>query len=212
MSGETSESVKGDRRPLASRDKGWAKVSARIAARFLTPNQISILSMVFAALGGVLMLLGGPWWVWIVAAVCVQLRLACNLIDGMVAIEGGKASPVGAIYNEFPDRIGDTLLLVPLGYAAGIGWLGWALALAVVMTAYIRATGAALTHLGDFSGVMSKPRRMAALTVALIVEAGEVSWTGTVWSLRIAAVVILLGTLWTCWTRTQALAQRLTQA
>lgn len=211
MAGETVESVKGDRRPLASRDKAWAKLSARIAARFLTPNQISVLSMGFAALGGALMLLGGPWWVWILAALSVQLRLACNLIDGMVAIEGGKASPLGAIYNEFPDRIADTLLLVPLGYAAGIGWLGWAIALVAAMTAYIRATGAALTQVGDFSGVMSKPRRMAALTVALIVEAGEVSWTGTVWSLRIAGVLILFGALWTCWTRTQALAQRLTE-
>jgi phosphatidylglycerophosphate synthase len=204
--------VKGDRRPLASRDTAWARLSARIIARFLTPNQISVLSMVFAAFGCVLLLLGGPWWVWILAALCVQLRLACNLLDGMVAIEGGKGSPVGAIYNEFPDRVGDTLLLVPLGYAAGIGWLGWALALVAALTAYIRATGAALTQIGDFSGVMSKPRRMAALTIALILEAIEVSWTGTVWSLRIAGVIILLGALWTCWTRTQALAQRLIEA
>jgi hypothetical protein len=35
---------------------------------------------------------------------------------------------------------------------------------------------------------------------------------GPVWSLRIAAALILLGTLWTCWTRTLALAQRLMQA
>jgi phosphatidylglycerophosphate synthase len=200
------------RRPLASRDKGWAKFSARIAARFLTPNQISVLSMVFAAIGCAAMLIGGPWYVWIIAALGVQLRLFCNLIDGMVAIEGGKASPVGALYNEFPDRIGDSLLLVPLGYAAGYGWLGWAIALAAALTAYIRATGTALTHHADFSGVMAKQRRMAALTLALLAEAAESALTGTRWSLLIAALVILAGTVWTCWTRISTLARQLTSA
>ena len=64
-------------------------------------------------------------WVWIgfvLAAVCVQLRLLCNLLDGMVAIEGGKQSPTGMLYNEFPDRVADSLFLVALGYAAGCGW------------------------------------------------------------------------------------------
>ena len=55
---------------------------------------------------------------------CVQLRLLCNLLDGMVAVEGGRSSPVGALYNEVPDRVADSLLLVALGYAVGIPWLG----------------------------------------------------------------------------------------
>lgn len=42
----------------------------------------------------------------------IQLRLLCNLFDGMVAIEGGKKSDVGSLYNEFPDRIADSLLIV----------------------------------------------------------------------------------------------------
>jgi hypothetical protein len=36
----------------------------------------------------------------------------------MVAIEGGKKSSVGALYNEFPDRIADSLFIVALGYAS----------------------------------------------------------------------------------------------
>lgn len=184
---------------------------AQLAARYLTPNQISLLSMVFAAIGGALIAIGGAWIVWLAAAVCVQLRLLCNLIDGMVAVEGGKGSATGALYNELPDRVSDALLLVPLGYAAGFGWLGWATALAAALTAYIRATSGALGQGQDFSGVMSKPRRMAALTVALVVEAIEGAMFATRWSLVVALFLILAGTVFTCWTRTQALAAKLTR-
>ena len=58
----------------------------------------------------------------------MQLRLLCNMLDGMVAVEGGKGSRTGEIYNEVPDRIADPLLLVPAGYAIGLPYgveLGW---------------------------------------------------------------------------------------
>jgi hypothetical protein len=35
----------------------------------------------------------------------------------MVAIEGGKVTNFDELYNDFPDRIGDPLLLAGLGYA-----------------------------------------------------------------------------------------------
>ena len=89
----------------------------------------------------------------------------------MVAIEGGRKSSVGAIYNEFPDRIADTLFLVPLGYATGVPWLGWAAALLAALTAYVRVFGGSLGLAQDFSGVMAKQRRMAALTAGLIAQA-----------------------------------------
>ena len=49
----------------------------------------------------------------------IQLRLAANMFDGMVAIETGKASPTGAIYNEIPDRVSDAAMFLGAGYAAG---------------------------------------------------------------------------------------------
>src|SRR5438132_145918 len=56
---------------------------------------------------------------WVIAAALVQFRLACNMLDGMVAVESGVASPVGELYNEIPDRISDAAALIGLGYAAG---------------------------------------------------------------------------------------------
>ena len=49
----------------------------------------------------------------------IQLRLIANLLDGLVAVEGGKRTPTGELYNEAPDRIADTAVLVGAGYAVG---------------------------------------------------------------------------------------------
>ena len=198
-----------DRRPLASRDTAWARRIASLLARSsVTPNQISTVSVVFAALGASALVDARPLAL-VGAAICVQLRLLCNLIDGMVAIEGGKQSPVGALYNEFPDRIADSLFLVALGHACEIAWLGWLAALLAALTAYVRATGGALGLKQDFRGPMAKPHRMAVLTVACLVGAAEMEWNGTRWALLAAAVVIAAGSALTCVTRTLAIARAL---
>ncbi|BAI76266.1 CDP-diacylglycerol-glycerol-3-phosphate 3-phosphatidyltransferase (plasmid) [Azospirillum sp. B510] len=199
----------GDRRPIATRSARWAqRLAAWLTTTPVTPNQISLLSAVWAMLGGALLLQGGGP-AWIGAALCVQLRLVCNLLDGMVAVEGGKGSPAGALYNEIPDRVADTAFLVPLGYAAGLPWLGWAAALAAMMTAYVRTFGGALGLAQDFGGVMAKQRRMAALTVALLAQTVEHALWGTGYSLLAAVWIITAGSLLTVATRTLAIARRL---
>ena len=199
-----------ERRPIAARSSGWARfLAARLANSSVTPNQISVLSIAFAALGGMAMVAGGVWWSWIVAALCVQLRLVCNLLDGMVAIEGGKSSAAGVLYNEFPDRISDSLLLVPMGYAAGCSWLGWLSALLAALTAYVRVFGGALGQQQAFDGIMAKQRRMAALTIGLVAQAVETPAFGTRYALLAAGIVIAVGSLLTCVSRTRRIVRRL---
>lgn len=198
------------RRPIASREAGWAKaIASRLAASSVTPNQISGVSVAFAAAGAVLIGLFAHPAAWLLAAVCVQLRLVCNLLDGMVAIEGGKKSPVGAIWNEFPDRVADSLLLIPVGYAAGLPWAGWAAALIAALTAYVRVFGGSLGLSQDFSGVMAKQRRMALLTAALVAQSVEWTFSDTRWSLVVAILAIAAGSAWTCVTRTMGVARDL---
>jgi phosphatidylglycerophosphate synthase len=205
----TTEKIEG-RRPLASRQTGWARfLAARLAKTAITPNQISLLSVCFAALGGLLIaFVQGPL-AWIPGAVCVQMRLLCNLMDGMVAVEGSKGSPSGALYNEVPDRLADALFLIAAGHAAGHDWLGWLCALLAVMTAYLRAFGAQLGFGQDFSGVMSKPRRMAALTLGLVCASLEYAYLHTGFSLTLALLAIALGSLHTCYLRTRNILVRL---
>jgi len=205
--------LEANRRPIASRSAGWAKAAAAFLARTrVTPNQISAVSMVFAAIGGALLALKPDAIGLLGCAIAVQARLVCNLLDGMVAIEGGKKSPLGALYNEFPDRIADSLLIVALGY--GVGWpaLGWFGALAAALTAYIRVFGGSLGLPQDFRGPMAKQQRMAVLTGGCVVGAAEWLFTGTHYVLIAAAVIIAAGSVVTCITRTLAIAARLKES
>ena len=193
------------RRPIAARGATSARrLAGWLLSTPITPNQISLASIGFAALGAAA-LLAGPAWLWL-AVLGVQLRLLCNLLDGMVAVEGGRSSPVGALYNEVPDRVADSLLLVALGYAVGIPSLGWAGALAAAMTAYIRTLGGALGLAQDFRGPMAKQHRMAVLTLACGVGLLEWALGWPPRALLVAAWVILAGSMLTCGTRLAAIA------
>jgi phosphatidylglycerophosphate synthase len=100
------------------------------------------------------------------AAVLIQLRLLANMFDGMVAVESGRACPLGELYNDVPDRVSDAATLIGLGYAAG-GWpeMGYFAAVLAVLTAYVRAVGKAAGAGSDFRGPMAKQQRMFLATV-----------------------------------------------
>jgi phosphatidylglycerophosphate synthase len=171
------------RRPLKSRQTKWAAGIARWLARVgLRPNQISVLSVVFAAAAGICFCFTGHAprnWQWtgllVLAAAGIQLRLLCNMLDGMVAVEGGFRTKSGEIYNEFPDRLSDAIILAGAGYAIPeFIWmrdLGWLAAVLALITAYVRALGASAGTTQQFVGPMAKPHRMAALTVACLLGA-----------------------------------------
>lgn len=175
-----------NRRPLKSRASGWAqKLAAWLASTAVTPNQISIASMVFAALAGAAFFLGGLWL--FAAALFIQLRLLCNLLDGMVAVEGGKSAPDGPFWNEAPDRISDIFIITGLGYGIGLPELGWAAAAFAILTAYIRELGSSTGQAADFCGPMAKPQRMAWLTGAALLAAFGLNLLDiALWTLLIA--------------------------
>ena len=199
-----------DRRPIAARASGWAKgMSAALARSSVTPNQISVISIVFAGAGAAALLYLPGWPGLLACALGIQLRLLCNLLDGMVAVEGGKQSATGALYNEFPDRIADSVLIVALGYAAALPWVGWLGALLAALTAYVRVSGGALGLAQDFRGPMAKQHRMAVLTAACLLAIIEQAFANSHYVLPAAAAIIAIGSLLTCITRTRAIAARL---
>ena len=199
-----------NRRPIASRSSGWAKASAAfLATTRVTPNQVSTASIVFAATGAALLLWRPDAIGLIGCALAIQARLVCNLLDGMVAVEGGKKSALGPLYNEFPDRIADSLLIVTTGYAAGWPAMGWFGALAAALTAYVRVFGGSLGLPQDFRGPMAKQQRMAALTLACVVGAGEWLFVGSRYALAAAAAIIAVGSVATSVTRALAIAAQL---
>ena len=156
-----------NRRPLASRDtKLAAAITKALARTAITPNQISMAGMAAAALGGAAFwAAGGAGWLLIAGALGCQIRLLCNLFDGMVAIEAGRSAPDGGFWNEFPDRVSDLCLI--MGFALGIGLpaLGWAGVSMAFLTAYTRELGVACGQAAIYAGPMAKQHRMALLTL-----------------------------------------------
>jgi phosphatidylglycerophosphate synthase len=196
-----------DRRPIAARNLGITqRVAAALVARGASPNGISIAGMVAGLLAGlcfaaVAWLPGTAWAFWLLGALLVQGRLMANLLDGMVAIGRGVASPVGELYNEVPDRVSDTAVLAGLGIAAGSLALGLAAALAAMLTAYVRTTARAGGAPSDFSGPMAKQHRMALSTgLALWCALVPGAWGGP-GAVTVVLAVITLGSLVTAWRR-----------
>ena len=174
----------GDRRPIAARGLRPVVAAADwLVSRGASPNGISLAGMAAALGAGLVFAQAGAWpgpLPWLRGALLVQARLMANLLDGMVALGRGVASPVGELFNEVPDRVSDTAVLAGLGWAAGQPALGLLAALAAMATAYIRAVGRGLGLPSDFSGPMAKQQRMAVATAMALACAIAPSWAGTV--------------------------------
>ena len=179
-----------ERRPIRSREhRVWKVVAHALASRGASANGISVLGMVACIGAGACLAATAhvPEWarvLWIAGALLVQLRLVCNMLDGMVAIERGIASPVGELYNEIPDRVSDMAALIGLGYAAGSSvWLGYLAAALAVFVAYVRAMAKAAGAPNDFRGPMAKQQRMFIATlVAMFMGLSPVEWQGAFWN------------------------------
>lgn len=202
---EPDEIKPDSRRPIAARNTGWADKIARWLARTgITPNQISMASMVFGVLAAGLFYLTaeqfGERSIWtragflVGAILAIQMRLLCNLFDGMVAVEGGKGAKDGPFWNEFPDRVADLAIFAGVGYAAGYPELGWAVGGLAVMAAYVRELGRAVGLDADFVGPMAKQHRMAFLCLGVLITCFEHLWNWQGETLFIVLVIIAIGT------------------
>lgn len=204
-----------NRRPLKVRE---AKLPARFARwlteKNVTPNQISIASVFFALLAATSLIFSdrvadeSAWWLVLLAALFIQCRLLCNLFDGMVAVEGGKSTPSGELFNDIPDRIADPLILIAAGYATDVvPWtteLGWAAGIGAVLTAYVRTLAVSTGAPVDFRGPMAKQHRMALITLACLIAAFEPWLWDRSWAFAVALALVVVGCIATVARRARA--------
>jgi phosphatidylglycerophosphate synthase len=213
-----------DRRPLASRERAASKAVAHwLAARGTSPNAISMAGMVSGIAAGAAFAATplasdaiSSRLAFLAAAALIQLRLLANMFDGMVAIEIGKASPLGAMYNEVPDRVSDAAMFIGAGYAlGGLPVLGYIAALLAVFVAYLRAQGRVAGAHQEFCGPMAKPQRAFVMTLLAVycaaapsawrVDLGVPGWGAAAWVLAL----VIAGEVWTALRRLGRIARRL---
>lgn len=152
-------------------------------------------------------------WMLVLAVAGIQGRLLCNMLDGMVAIEGGRQTKSGEIYNDLPDRIADALIFICAGYAArmhsfGVE-LGYIAATLAIFTAYVRMLGGASGLKQSFIGPMAKQHRMFTLSLACVLSIFDSKFMGLGTILWAALIVINIGCIATIWRRTARIAREL---
>jgi phosphatidylglycerophosphate synthase len=79
--------------------------------------------------------------------------------------------------------------------------LGWAAAVAAVMTAYVREVARSAGAPADFSGPMAKPHRMFIMTMAALVTIAEPAWSGRGEVVHVALWIVLVGSALTALNR-----------
>ncbi|MFK8075158.1 MAG: CDP-alcohol phosphatidyltransferase family protein [Granulosicoccus sp.] len=164
-----------NRRPISSRNHYWAqRLALYLTKKGISANRISLASLIFAVIGFVALWLSADislrWQpsLFVGAALCCQLRLLCNLLDGMVAMESSVRPPTGALWNEIPDRFSDILFFVGIGFAADDMTLALVLSVLAVLLSYVREFGHGVDGSMDYVGPMAKPQRMALTTFVLL--------------------------------------------
>lgn len=165
-----------DRRPIVTRNRKWAQSATTwLAARSVSPNAISIAGMCACIVAGIALgatSIADCRILWIIAALGVQLRLTANMLDGMVALASGRASKVGELYNEVPDRISDAAVFIGAGFAwDGNIALGYIATILAIFTAYVRAAGKIAGAPNEFCGPMAKQHRMFVITLICLYSA-----------------------------------------
>src|SRR5947208_3164333 len=156
------------RRPIAAVFRRTAGAATRFCVRCgIHPDAISYLSILAAFAAAFCFWKSGEIrWLLLVVPLFCYLRLWFNMLDGMVAVTAGKASPRGEILNDLPDRLSDVIIFAGVAQSGLMNpIIGYWAAIFAVLTAYVGLFGQALGVQREFSGIMSKPWRMVALHI-----------------------------------------------
>jgi phosphatidylglycerophosphate synthase len=180
------------RRPIADGFRSTARFATALCLRFgVHPDSVSYASVAAAAAAAFCFWKSGSYpFLLILAPLLCYLRLWFNMLDGMVALASGKASWRGEILNDLPDRVSDVLIFAGVAHS---GWMnplfGYWAAILALLTAYVGMFGQAVGVQREFSGVMSKPWRMAMLHLGAWITLACLWWNGG--SIRFGILTIL---------------------
>jgi CDP-diacylglycerol--glycerol-3-phosphate 3-phosphatidyltransferase len=171
-------------RPLA----GW------LARRGVAPDLVTASGIVPALLGGACLAAADRYPLALLAVpFLAAARLVANLLDGMVARELGVSRPLGEIWNEMADRLGDVLFIGGLAFCPAVdSRLALAAVVMPLLASYVGLARKAAGGRRGYGGLMSKPGRTGVLAVAapLAWASGDLRW------LIAAGSLLTLGQRW----------------
>lgn len=135
------------------------------------PNFLTLWGLIFSALAGACFLFAENR-VWLLVAIpFILLRMAFNVIDGMVARQTGKTSAYGEALAEFTDRLSDSCIIMGMAFSiychATFGLLGL---VAVLIVSYVGILSKAVGADRKFGGLMGKVDRLILIMVFCLAQ------------------------------------------
>lgn len=170
-----------------------------LSERGVTPNSLTYAALSLALCSGVAAAVGA----YLVAALCLLVSGAFDLLDGIVARAGHQSTRFGALLDSTVDRLADALPLLGLVIGTSQSALGSAVLVAAMMTgfavSYVRARAEGL-------GIklpplfMRRAERVVLLLLALvtgsITAAGFPSEVAMLSIIAVMAVLSLVAAVW----------------
>jgi CDP-diacylglycerol--glycerol-3-phosphate 3-phosphatidyltransferase len=139
-----------------------------LAARGVTPDQVTTVGILASGLGVLAFGLGGRRRGALVAVpVLAFARTAANALDGLVAEESGLGRPAGELYNETADRLGDVAFLAGTAALPGVRpALAFGALAAAELASFVGVSAKAAGGRRRYDGPMGKPDRMLVVGAA----------------------------------------------
>lgn len=132
----------------------------------LSPNWLSCSTIVPGVATAYCLYRG--WWIWTVSA--IALRMLLSTLDGLVAEEFNKTSPLGAYLNRLPGEITDLLIILGLFPHTQLTWI---IAL-LILTSWVQTFGLLGLAAGSKTqsvGPCGQTDRLVIIAISCIVAA-----------------------------------------
>lgn len=143
----------------------------RVADAGITPNQISLFSLIFAVLSGIFYYysFSNPFLV-LAGAFMVFLNSVFDAIDGLMARYLKTAGPKGDFIDHVIDRYADVIIICSIFFAGHVQWqIGVIAIVGVLITSYLGTQAQAL-HLGRYyGGIMGRADRLLLIMAASLI-------------------------------------------
>ncbi len=156
----------------------------------INPNTISLFSLIFAGLTGLLFYLGG---VLILASfVTLLLSALFDAIDGKVARMRNLSSKRGDLMDHVLDRYSDILIM--LGFVFSIHaqmWIGLLAIIGVLLTSYLGVQSQALGLRRNYSGILGRADRLVLMLIFILLQF-FIAYHAVLYGILITPINILL--------------------
>ncbi|WP_406659872.1 archaetidylinositol phosphate synthase [Methanolobus sp. ZRKC3] len=153
-------------RPLAT--KILEPIAKAMANAGISPNAVSILSLIFAALSGLLYYYStdSPTVV-LVAGILVALNSFLDAMDGLMARYLGVASAKGDFLDHTIDRYSDVFIICGIFFGGHVQWqIGAVAIVGVLLTSYLGTQAQALNLGRYYGGIIGRADRMVLIMLS----------------------------------------------